>query len=266
MTDRAEPGDRAEGEERLAGLHLRTGALLLARAELESLAARAAITGAALADLAEARWRTGDLEHAAESATAHLAAGGDRPIARLILVEAETAAGRPEVAGDHMTTLDGLPEAEIVALFAGMPHRANWPTLTSNAIDPRGPSEQSGKPGSGADTPGSPPSGASEPRPGGRRVTIAAFPEGDELLAQSREDMRSGEPERMATALDRLALALRMDPALAPAIVDLVTRRQEPAALLVRGDALRILGRLLEAEAAYAGAAAALERGTRDPS
>ena len=89
----------------------------------------------------------------------------------------------------------------------------------------------------------------------------AAFPEGDELLAQSREDMRSGEPERMATALDRLALALRMDPALAPAIVDLVTRRQEPAALLVRGDALRILGRVLEAEAAYAGAAAALERG-----
>ena len=45
----------------LARLHLRLGALALARAELETLAGRDALDDDGLTDLAEVRWRTGDL-------------------------------------------------------------------------------------------------------------------------------------------------------------------------------------------------------------
>ncbi len=45
----------------LARLHLRLGSLGLARTELESLAGRAALDDEATRDLAEARWRTGDI-------------------------------------------------------------------------------------------------------------------------------------------------------------------------------------------------------------
>jgi len=45
-------------------------------------------------------------------------------------------------------------------------------------------------------------------------------------------------------------------------VIEAVVRRQEPAALLIRGDACRILGRTLEAEAALVAAAALLDRPT----
>ena len=45
----------------LARLHLRLGSLALARAELETLAGRDALDADGLVDLAEARWRTGDI-------------------------------------------------------------------------------------------------------------------------------------------------------------------------------------------------------------
>ncbi|MES2210878.1 MAG: hypothetical protein V4515_11940 [Chloroflexota bacterium] len=263
MSDRARRPERLEAEERLAGLHLRAGALLLARAELESLAARGEIAVDALADLAEARWRTGELEKAGSAAEAHIAVGGDRPIAHLILAEAVTAAGRPDAAGDHMAHLRALGAAELTALFAGMPHRANWSSLPAGGIEPRGPKAQLGRPPAAGPAPDAV---TGDARPDGqvaKRPAGATFPEGEALLTQAVDDMRSRDPERMAAAFDRLALALRLDPALALRVVDLIIRRQEPAALLVRGDALRILGRTLDAEAAYAGAAAALDRPTR---
>ena len=52
------------GPEQLARLHLRVGSLLIARAELEALATAGSIGAAGLADLAEARWRSGNLEAA----------------------------------------------------------------------------------------------------------------------------------------------------------------------------------------------------------
>ena len=63
-------------------------------------------------------------------------------------------------------------------------------------------------------------------------------------------------PER---ALLRLGLVLRADPTLAPAVLDAIHLRREPAAALLRGDAERLLGRHLEAEAAFDAAAEALE-------
>src|SRR6476661_3109975 len=52
----------------LARLHLRLGSLALARAELETLAGQDALDEDGLVDLAEARWRTGDIAGAGEAA------------------------------------------------------------------------------------------------------------------------------------------------------------------------------------------------------
>jgi hypothetical protein len=74
-------------------------------------------------------------------------------------------------------------------------------------------------------------------------------------LELAREELGS-RPER---AFLRLALALRADPTLAPAVLEVVHLRREPAAAVLRGDAQRLLGRHLEAEAAFDAAAESLE-------
>jgi hypothetical protein len=74
-------------------------------------------------------------------------------------------------------------------------------------------------------------------------------------LEHARDEL-STKPER---AFLRLALALRADPTLAPAVLDAIHLRREPAAALLRGDAQRLLGRHLEAEAAFDAAAETLE-------
>ena len=56
----------------LARLHLRLGSLGLARAELETMAGRNGLDDEGIRDLAEARWRTGDLPGAGEAAAAYL--------------------------------------------------------------------------------------------------------------------------------------------------------------------------------------------------
>src|SRR3972149_6478898 len=53
------PADARSTDLRLAGVHLRLGQYAFARAELETLAVRGVLDREALADLAEARWRTG---------------------------------------------------------------------------------------------------------------------------------------------------------------------------------------------------------------
>lgn len=74
-------------------------------------------------------------------------------------------------------------------------------------------------------------------------------------LDRAREELGS-KPER---AYLRMALALRADPTLAPAILDAVHLRRDAAAAMLRGDAQRLLGRHLEAEAAFDAAAETLE-------
>jgi hypothetical protein len=271
-------------DQHLASIHLRVGALLLARAELEALAARDLLDPAGLADLAEARWRTGELERAAESATAHLDAGGDRPIARVIAAEAAAAAGRAEEARVHVAALGALSVVELEALFAGMPQRAFWPSAPPATVDLReattGPSLPGGPsttgPTAGDHREGLWPEDERPPadrraapgtakrrevrRAGSRTAPGRGFPDAKEVLARALDELRGGNPDRIAAGLDRLALALRLDPTLAPGVIEAVGRRQEPAALLIRGDACRILGRTLEAEAAFVAAAALLDR------
>ncbi|HET9851195.1 MAG TPA: hypothetical protein VFP56_01660 [Candidatus Limnocylindrales bacterium] len=74
-------------------------------------------------------------------------------------------------------------------------------------------------------------------------------------LERARDEL-GAKPER---ALLRMALALRADPTIAPAVLDAINLRREPAAALLRGDAQRLLGRHLEAEAAFDAAAETLE-------
>jgi tetratricopeptide (TPR) repeat protein len=74
-------------------------------------------------------------------------------------------------------------------------------------------------------------------------------------LERAREELRT-KPER---AILRFALVLRYDPTYAPAVLEALNLRREPAAALLRGDAQRLLGRHLEAEAAFDAAAESLE-------
>ena len=86
-----------------------------------------------------------------------------------------------------------------------------------------------------------------------RRVMGQLDPAGE--LERARSELEA-KPE---SALLRLSLVLRHDPTLAPSVLELLRLRRDPMAALVRGDAQRLLGRQLEAEAAFDAAAESLE-------
>lgn len=214
---------------RLARIHLRSGALALARAELEAMAGQDALDRAGSADLAEARWRMGDLEAAAEAARAHLDGGGEELVAFLIVAEALAAAGRISEARRLGVRVAERAAGRIDALFAGEPRHAMW-----RDIAPAPPPISPGAPAGEA--------AASGPLAG----TAAGVAQ--ELLAVEIAVV-AGDLQSVAV---RLALVLRVDRQLAPAVLSLADRAlsaDEPAdriaaaALhLVRGDACRVLG------------------------
>ena len=145
--DRAEPagGDGADRPAalRLARLHLRMGSLPLARAELESLAGRAMLDEDALLDLAEVRWRTGDLAGGGRRANALLARGRRDVLALVIAAESVSAQGRPgearRLAGGALAAAEGPLET----LFAGMPRSMIWPAEEPSPAHPRTPGASS---------------------------------------------------------------------------------------------------------------------------
>jgi hypothetical protein len=87
----------------------------------------------------------------------------------------------------------------------------------------------------------------------GRRLKGQLDPQTE--IVRARAELES----RTERACLRLALVLRHDPTFAPAVLELLRLRREPMAALVRGDAQRLLGRHLEAEAAFDAAAESLE-------
>ena len=91
------------------------------------------------------------------------------------------------------------------------------------------------------------------PRVGERRVKGQMDPATE--LGRARDEL-SAKPER---AILRLALVLRHDPTYAPVVLEILHLRREPSAAMVRGDAQRLLGRHMEAEAAFDTAAESLE-------
>ncbi|HSO30104.1 MAG TPA: hypothetical protein VLS28_09380 [Candidatus Sulfomarinibacteraceae bacterium] len=219
-------------------LHLRLGGLALARAELEDLHWRGELDVDGAADLAEARWRSGDLGGAGAIAADHLAMGGSRPIASVIAAEAAAASGQPFEARAHVEALGPVSAEALEGLFAGMPRRAFWPSAPGGA-------------GATAD-----PASAAEP-PARAAAALEGLEPADELTL-ARGELATGNAADAARGVARLALVLRLDPTLAPAVLGALGRRRDPAGLTVEGDACRLLGRHLEAEAAFAAARRAL--------
>jgi hypothetical protein len=240
-----EPDGSRHAGLRLAGIHLRTGLHTLARAELEAFAGRGQLDGAALLDLAEVRWRTGDLAGAGDAAKAVLAGGSEAPLALVVAAEAVAALGRPGEARRLAARLGELKSGELATIFAGMPMALIWPDeSTAAAADPdasgraalagtaRPAVRRRGK--SGADT-------SDEP--------VAAPAAAAEAFAGGRGALAAGDQARAALLL---GVALRLEPGFASAVLGAVTGRDEdPLLALVEGDALRLLGREAEALAAF---------------
>ena len=252
MTDRRREAQAAEPPSadadrptalRLARLHLRTGSLALARVELETLAGEGTLDDEALLDLAEVRWRTDDLTGAGEAAAAHIASGREAPIALVIAAEATAALGRPGEARRLARRAVELIDGPIDAVFAGMPRSDVWPAQPAERVagwtlppitvaivaDERGRDEDSAR------EPGEP---ASDP--------------GADLDA-ARAALAAGDP---SAAAFRLSVVLRLSPTLAPAVLDVAGTEPGPDFDMVRGDALRLVGREMQARRAYASAAA----------
>jgi tetratricopeptide (TPR) repeat protein len=272
---------------RLARVHLRGGLLTLARASLEQMAGVGALDREALADLAEARWRSGDLEGAAEAAVAHLDAGGDEPIAHLIVAEEADRQGSIVDARRHAAVVRERVAAGLDRLFAGEVRSTAWPMEHPDWMDDRatapgrwgllagGREVADPQPAQWRLVP-PPATGAPVPR---ARVSLAtaALAAGQTTLDQlalgraAGQELEAAERELslglVADAIDRLALVLRFDPALAPVILSMADRallapgdrhQGQVAIHLLRGDAYRGLGRDTEAADAYQEAMRAL--------
>jgi hypothetical protein len=259
----------------VARLHLRLGSLSLARAELEALAGRDALDEEGIVDLAEVRWRTGDLAGAGEAAVARLEHAPDDVIALVIAAEVQADLGRPSEARRLANRALTRSEVPIDLIFAGMPRSSVWP------IDPGAPPEAAGElfddlpqaPGGHLFAPApvfdetaestdrsGPPAAGEAAGPSlweAHSDTIAPeLPDSKELLKRSRAALRAGRPGQAAAGL---ALALRAESSLAPRILDLLAGRTEPVLALVRGDANRIVGHEAEALRDYATAVAAID-------
>ncbi len=213
---------------RIAGLHLRTGQHALARAELEALAGRGRLDETALLDLAEVRWRSGDLSGAGDAANALLARGSEAPLALVIATEAVASAGRPIEARRLASRALAVVEGPLDPLFAGMPRATIWPAVLS------------------------PMPTADAPRRRGRRAAAAvggAPSTAAEAFAGGRAALAKGDASRAALLL---GVAMRLEPGFAEDVLRAVVGRDDqPLLALVRGDALRLLGREAEALEAF---------------
>ena len=287
----------------LARVHLRLGCLALARAELETLAGRDELDDAGMVDLAEARWRTGDIAGAGEVAAAVLGDGDDGPLITLVVAaEAALARGRPTEARRYSTRAMEDADGRIDDVFAGMPRGPVWPTDTTTLhlppptlfdvpavelapvpglasvvdgmgaeavaiADPAGSERpESSEPNTialwDAAGPESHPDGASLAPPPIEPSPVASEPT-QPVRNDPEPDMDAGGDAFLmgADALDRddipgasaqLALALRLSPALAPSVLEVIGARTDRELAFVRGDAYRLVGREADARRAFA--------------
>ena len=90
----------------------------------------------ALADLAEARWRSGDLVGAGEAAEAHLRSGGRELHAMIVAAEALAARGRLTDARHLAARVVELTDGRLDRLFAGQPRSSVWPRPVGAPVAP----------------------------------------------------------------------------------------------------------------------------------
>jgi len=229
-------------ELRVARLHLRTGALSLARAELETLAGAGTLDDEALLDLAEVRWRTDDLTGAGEAAAAYLASGRVALIALVVAAEATAALGRPGEARRLAGKALELAGGDLDPVFAGMPRSDVWPRQPAERV--------AGTPAVAVTSGPVVAVPMAAPETGG--ATPEALPDPGAELDAARAALAAG--DRSGAAI-RLAVVLRLAPALAPAVLDAAGTEPGREFDLVRGDALRLVGRESQARRAFAAAA-----------
>jgi hypothetical protein len=253
----------------LARVHLRMGSFGLARAELEGLAGRNGLDDEGIRDLAEVRWRTGDLPGAGEAATAYLESRPDDVLCLVISAELEASLGRPgearRLAGKALTKSN----EPVDRIFAGMPRSPIWPIDPGAEVEPVGtlftdlPAQSwpdIGPPAERAPEAADKRAEAAAPEGPGLwdahgGSLAATLPSATELLARAKAAVEAGRPGQAAAGL---ALALRADATLAVPVLDLLAGRSEPVLALVRGDAHRIVGHEAEAMRDYAAAVAAM--------
>jgi hypothetical protein len=279
---------RRQADLALARAHLRLGSLALARAELEMLAAAGELDGPGRVDLAEVRWRTGDLVRAGEAATAALASLGDEPVALVIAAEAASALGRPNEARRLAMRAMACIGGPVDAIFAGMSRSAVWPAdaaepppTAATLFQPEPIPTQARRAGD-SDTlvPSTLRAPLSEPSAAGQASRAPVTPgfwdvdSGDEPAASGlpdpAEELEAAARALVAGGLEeavlRFSLALRLAPSLAPAVLEATEGAMGsggaaawgpagPALSIVRGDAFRLVGLETEARRAYAMAA-----------
>lgn len=222
----------------LAAVHLRTGSLGLARAELEAFAGAGLLDSDGLADLAEARWRTGDLAGAGDAAHAHLDGGGSSLVALVVAAESTAELGRPgEARALAARALDRL-DRPLDRVFAGMPRSPIWPADEPDHTV-------------AVEAPGEPPTAT-------EADDVPAASDAERALASARTALDDGD---LAAAAIQLAVAVRLAPLLAPTVLELLDGHRSPGLDLVRGDALAALGRESDARRAWTEAAS----GVTDP-
>jgi len=253
------PGTVRTADLRLARLHLRLGSLTLARAELEALAGSGDLDDDGLVDLAEARWRTGDLAGAGEAAGVALEAGAEVLTALVVAAEASAQAGRTAEARRQASRALDVAGGAIDDVFAGMPRASIWPgdpgrepSAPVPLFDPDVTTDRI------AVTSGTRAGHQRAPVPGlwdETAATDVALPDPDTAFASGRVSLRAGDA---AAAALHLALVLRIAPAMAPRILELIESADGPEMAVVRGDAYRLAGHERDARIAFARAAAAI--------
>jgi len=261
--DQAAAGGRTS-DARLARVHLRGGLLPLARAALEQMAGAGTLDPDSMADLAEVRWRGGDLEGAADAARAHQVSGGTEPLAALILAEDLARTGQDGDARDLAQSVYDRVGGAVDVLFAMEPRSSIWPTpdggwMTAEAGAPGhwgllvGGSEVAAPDAETwrlvpvvqpAAPPTVPPIGATAAaaatavpvgrggvgQPGGATSTSAVVMSGrlaGKELERVDRSLATGDTQG---ATQRLGVLLRLDPALAPIILSAADRAASAAA------------------------------------
>lgn len=267
------PGGR-DADLALARVHLRAGLLGLARAELEAQAGRAGLDDGGLLDLAEARWRTGDLSGAGDAAQAYLATGAIDPLALVIAAEATAAAGRPGEARTLVGRALERIEGSVEPLFAGMPRHPIWPADVWRT-DTAALGTEIAAPGTEIAAPSA---DTAPPEAAASEAGVVATPLAPELpapdarveLELGRASLAAGRPDDAAL---HLAIAIRVAPALAPVVLAAIGEAlgetasdvdeaaaasvapSTPLLEIVRGDAYRLVGHETRAVRAWAAAA-----------
>jgi hypothetical protein len=297
----AEAAEDRSVEGRLARLHLRGGLVSLARAELETMAGQGTLDGPALADLAEARWRSGDLLGAGEAAQAHIARGGDELMALVVAAEALTAQARTVEARRIAAQVVERTAGDLEPLFAGQPRALVWPrdgvaapaeegswaTASTEArpapeLTAIAPVRGEGSPTAGVESPGRPSDSPDQTVVERSRPTARDSVDGGQHLASSGERAQravareleaiewSVEHGHFESLPGRLAIVLQTDPSQAARVLELTETAVEliggggelaTELLLVSGDAYQVLGRKEDAAAAYRASARAMEGG-----